>query len=416
MKKIFNTIGITFALIWTTTSFAAASTVNLTPAGSGVFFLEGSSFQNIAALDITITYSTGSLSNPKVVQGNLISGALMIANTKTPGTIRMAVVHHDAMTGSGNIATITFIGSGSGDAISLSATALDPAGKTVSLVAAGNAADSGQSTPPPNQQETQPAAPPATAQQMPGQIIAKTNLNSFSALMTEDTTSQQPKERTPDQPEPEKADVPLALTGPEVTRPPDSDRQPAKSMDRVFTQQSALYRFSTYKGARTPESLTGLMTGESPLGYRQDPIAAISNGASTIRVTIISSAENNAPQFTARNGRIVSVEKDRDRSHTWIVTIRPDKDTYDSSVAVRESGVVRELSLTVSPKADVDLDGSGTVTIRDFQIYLDPKNNRKTFHYPVAGGKRTSYLDDFVFTANYAAANKKIRKGDAKGH
>ncbi len=145
MKKIFNTIGITFALIWTTTSFAAASTVNLTPAGSGVFFLEGSSFQNIAALDITITYSTGSLSNPNPVQGNLISGALMIANTNTPGTIRMAVVHHDAMTGSGNIATITFTGSGSGDAISLSATALDPAGKTVSLVAAGNAANSGQS-------------------------------------------------------------------------------------------------------------------------------------------------------------------------------------------------------------------------------------------------------------------------------
>jgi hypothetical protein len=64
--------------------------------------------ENVAAMDITITYDAASLSNPRVQQGGLISGALTAVNLNVPGTVRMAIIRTTPIQGSGIIATLTF--------------------------------------------------------------------------------------------------------------------------------------------------------------------------------------------------------------------------------------------------------------------------------------------------------------------
>ena len=62
----------------------AASTLEILPAGDGVFTIQGTGIEGAGAMDITVLYDTSSLANPRVVQGGLISGALMVVNDKSP--------------------------------------------------------------------------------------------------------------------------------------------------------------------------------------------------------------------------------------------------------------------------------------------------------------------------------------------
>ena len=86
------------------------ATVSVIPSGNGVYVIQGDNMDGAAAIDLTISYDTSTLSSPTVAQGELISGGLMVANTTTPGTIRIAVIlaYPKKLSGSGQIATVSF--------------------------------------------------------------------------------------------------------------------------------------------------------------------------------------------------------------------------------------------------------------------------------------------------------------------
>src|SRR5512147_2025770 len=86
----------------------AASTLAISPAGDGVFVIQGTGIENAGAMDFTVLYDASSLANPRVVQGALISGALMAVNDRTPGVVRVAIIRTTPIQGGGVIATLTF--------------------------------------------------------------------------------------------------------------------------------------------------------------------------------------------------------------------------------------------------------------------------------------------------------------------
>jgi len=97
-----------------------------------VFALVASGLDAPAGFDLTINYDGSLLSNPHVAQGTLSSGAMFAVNTNVKGSIRIAVVSHASLQGSGTIANITFdrIGNTYG-AINLSGIVINAVGKKI---------------------------------------------------------------------------------------------------------------------------------------------------------------------------------------------------------------------------------------------------------------------------------------------
>src|SRR6266700_438429 len=68
----------------------ASTAVTISSSGNGIFILQGTGIDSVAGAQITVVYDTTTLVTPRVTQGGLTSGALMVATTTPPGSIIMA--------------------------------------------------------------------------------------------------------------------------------------------------------------------------------------------------------------------------------------------------------------------------------------------------------------------------------------
>jgi hypothetical protein len=111
---------------------AVAASVSVSPSGDVSYTIQGSGMDGVAGIQINITYDAASLSMPTIVQGGLVAGAMLAANTSIPGSIKIAIVGTKAFSGSGAIATISFSSkTGSGGIISANVSMINSAGTAV---------------------------------------------------------------------------------------------------------------------------------------------------------------------------------------------------------------------------------------------------------------------------------------------
>ena len=87
---------------------ADAALFTITSSGNGVFALSGTALSGVGTIEATIEYDTATLANPRVVQGGLVLGGMFVANTNSPGTVRIAVISPKDIAGSGVVAIVTF--------------------------------------------------------------------------------------------------------------------------------------------------------------------------------------------------------------------------------------------------------------------------------------------------------------------
>ncbi|KAB0670235.1 hypothetical protein F6V30_08735 [Oryzomonas sagensis] len=85
-----------------------ASHLSIVPSGNGIYVIRGDNLSDTAGIELTLSYDKANMSSPTVTQGTFISGAMLVANTLTPGTIRIAMISNRAFSGSGPIATVSF--------------------------------------------------------------------------------------------------------------------------------------------------------------------------------------------------------------------------------------------------------------------------------------------------------------------
>lgn len=121
-----------------TMSVVPAPSISVTQAGDNAFTLQASGLGAPAGFDITVGYDISRLSNPRVVQESLTSGAMLAVNTNAPGVVRFAVISTKAMNGSGAVVTISFdrIGDSPG-AITVKGSIINLAGKNLPVVFSG---------------------------------------------------------------------------------------------------------------------------------------------------------------------------------------------------------------------------------------------------------------------------------------
>jgi hypothetical protein len=172
-----------------------------------------------------------------------------------------------------------------------------------------------------------------------------------------------------------------------------------KKIQRI---KSVLDRFKAYKGTRTRKALLRLFEQEEMTGFRQDPPVAISDGKSRVRATFISNSANKAAVDVAVMGaRLVSLKKDPDYSNTWIAELEPEKDAYQVSLAVSQGEMKMVYPLIIAPKIRAGSNKPDIKTENDFDLYLSGKRPGVTFD------KTKGYLNDYIVTANYLAAQPK---------
>jgi hypothetical protein len=352
-------------------------------------------------MDFTVTYDTSSLANPRVVQGGLISGAVMVVNDKTPGSVRLGIIRVTPIQGNGVIATLTFDRKGSSP------------GKILSLAVKNFTNVNGQPIPV-TARISNPAEAPAdasgsTQKQDAGQAAGAVSPPAAGVLvlpLAGGVASEEKKDQTAAASQAETA--PADDTAAAVKEPGASSAGPkgiTASLEpqkkKVQQFMSALERFRKHRKERTAKAFLSFFDQDEATGFRQEPPVALSDGKTSVKVFfVVPASGSTAPDFALRGAKLVSLKQDADRSNTWVIEAKPDKGEYEASLMVSQSNVILEYPLTLAPKINLN-DGSRPVTDEDFSRYLSGKRR------DLNGDGKQDYLDDYIFTANFIAARQK---------
>jgi hypothetical protein len=407
-KTIFSIISLALIL---TLGYAraglAASTVTVSSPGNGVFVLQGA-MENVAAMDITLTYDTASLSNPRVANGGLISGALTAVNLNVPGSVRMAIIRTTPMNGNGVIATLTFDrrGSSSGKITALSARLSNTDGRPLpSQVAVNNPPDTG--TPGPEQRAQEEQRQDATASSAGTQPIPTpgSNIGVVVVPRAEDVASD--GTTTTEQAAPQEQAAEPAKEPVDLARKTDGETalSPGAHEMSIHKHKSVLERFQEYTGARTAKAYISLFELDGAIGFHQEPPIILADGKSSVKVVFISDpGKKDASDVALSGAKLISIKQDPDYTNTWIAEVRPEKDAYKAGMTVSLQKLTIVFPLAVAPVRDVDLDKSGKVTEADFILFLQKRGTQKAPEFDLNNDGKRDYLDEYIFTANYLAA------------
>lgn len=415
MRHHFRHILLVVALSICFASLASGASVTITPSGEGSFAVQGDNMNGVSGIELTIGYDTSALTSPSVSWGGLIDGALSIANTTVPGTIRIAIIRTSPFSGSGQIAALSFAArNGSGGITSVSAKMTDingvniPAQPAIAPAAAAiasstiAASDTASASPAPVTTPgvpfSQPAAsriPPAaaasTAPPVPSGLGTVTTLPGANLAKSE-VLQGEPKTVHP----PESSEAAVSATGELKQSPSEKSAEaiaPADAKQTVYS--SVLDRFRTYQGERSPKSLLELFTKAVSPSIRQDPAVAISDGTATVRVTVdLSATRGTSTVFALTGAKMVSLNK-KDDSGTWVLDALPKVNSLKATVTATNSSSVIEFPLTVVPPAPA-------VSARqaDFVAFLKD-GGAKIPKHDLNGDGRHDYQDDFIYTAHY---------------
>jgi hypothetical protein len=403
----------------------AASTVTISPAGDGVFLLQGVGIEDAAAFEITVVYDTTTLSNPRVTGGPLVAGAMTAINPNVPGTVRIVIIRLSPVKGSGVIATMTFdrTGPSPGRINALSARLATITGAPMlAQVQVTNPPDSSMSTSTASQDQGTPAASPTTAgisgTPSTPSTVPPTIIIAGPPARTDEIKSAPDAPRTREQdvqaPMPDTTNLPgkepvtVARKTDSVVDAKDASALATTMTRTIYTQKSILKRFQEYRGQRTAEALISLFDQESMIGCRQDPPIALSDGRTVVRVSFISTPGNMTSSDVAVMGaRLLSLRRDPDNTNTWIAELLPEKGTCEASLTVSLGELKMIYPLTVAPKVDAAPSQSGNMAGADRDGSLNRRGTSRPATADLNRDGQWDYRDDYILTANYLAGLKK---------
>lgn len=430
-----------FVLVINTLALGAGSLTAL-PSGSDVL-ISASNLSDVNAIDITVTYDPGVLSNAQVVQQGGFHWSMFLPNTSKIGTIRLAMLNEPPLSGSGPLAKISFASTGKGATgvtISYQIISGNSSQKNVLAVTVNSGATQipDPSTPPLSdipeipdssgaatggdifQADTGTASGDGTYRSgtfvAPGTVTFDSPERPVTQTQERDKVSEQsvPTEEPPrteplETAEPGDPHASHARTEPSLPEP-DTTTVPA-SQDEYAVHTGVAMRFRNYSGPRTPKALMSLFRDPVSDNIRQEPTICISDGKSSVRITLdLSFEEKTAPNFALKGAALKSLKKDGERR--WIVEALPEAGAVEATLIIVTGERMVEYPLTVAPRVEPDMDGKGGISDADFVLYLARKSVGPPRSFDLNGDGKVDYLDDYIYTANHLVAKeeKKTRK------
>jgi hypothetical protein len=385
---------VSFILIFGFAAMAhAAKPLPVTSSGNGQFVVQGNGLAEFEAIEVDIRYDAKALTNPRITQGDLISGMPMIINN-TPGLFSYAGV--DAFpkvrSGSGTLATITFDVVGTPSMlVTASGEFKDANGKDLTT---NPLAGSGKS--PVTKDDSGPkdalVAPPAAA--------TGTQYPTYLGTVTMPDTGTTPMANINE-------DVSLQA---EKIQKQTSDAAAKETAQQAATDEknapltgSALERFRVFKGEKSPQSLIALFRS-AMAGNSQEPHMALSDGKAIVKVFVnLPASSKSEPEFALKEAKLVSLNKSGDS--TWVVEVLPNKGSLEASVIVLQDGKMAELPLTVAPPlaADPKTGEARVLNEADFAAFLKKRGTGNVTGSGLNSGGKHDYIDDYIYTANFLA-------------
>ena len=415
-----------FLFCWIVPEAIASPSVTIAPASDSVYVVQGNDFSGVSGVDATIRYDTSALANPNVVQGGLVSGAIMAVNAATPGMVRLALVRIAEMNGSGPIATVTFtrLKSTGADIQFLYTTALIGGRNTTIPSQIVNSAKTEDTQAPASveQQTTQPVAETSPSQAPAG--TGKTAAVSAGVIgLVAAAPSTVAPAGTP-------GSIPSAGQAVQDLQPPSSDKAPtaetvkepsreavvAKAVEperkTVMMYQSVLERFKEFKGEKTPDALIALFATQGK-GVQQDPPVVLSDGKSTVKVVLDLNSKGENNNFLLDGVSLVSLKnKEKDE---WIVELLPDAGTCEATISVPRNNQWYVIPLTVAAPMNAAAGlPAGKLTEADFNLYLKGKGTTNVPRFDLNKDGLHDYRDDYIFTANYLVQRNSAPKQGTK--
>ncbi len=331
-------------MILTTNSLCwGAPALALVGRGDGSYELMAQGLEKVKNIDLTITYDPSTLTTPRIKQGALVYGAMMMPDFSSPGIIRVTLISSvpQGIKGNGSIGMLTFARTtaGAGQVVSFTASLVSTNGGALAL---------------------------ATPQILTGDN-GRFDGDPFQGKL--DATSG-------------------TLAETIVTGKPSST-----------PEVSILSLFKDYSGKKiTVQELTALFSHHDYPGFRQEPPIALSDGTSTIYVYVTpQSHSEQSLNFALTGAKQVSLKK---TGAGYVLGLIPDAGAYEASVMLMNQGRVIEYPLVVAPPARPGMisDGMGeqTAFTRFLQDYAEGKGDANN-------DGNTDYRDLYFYTANYLA-------------
>ena len=392
---------------------ARAISITVSPSGSGTFSIHGEAMNGVSGMQLTLGYDSAALSAPSVVQGSLVSGALLTSNTTTPGTIKIAIVRPSPFYGNGQIAAISFAGyNGSNGISSINARLIDANGANLPVFASITA---GTSTPitavappaPAPQATAAPASQPAA-----GVTTGTTFTSSTSGATLLPGTVTMPGETRINEPKP--PEPPVSPPPEAVARADEAPSRPREEPEgkpvppekvaepKQISYASVLDRFKAYDGERTPATMLALFEKPVAKELRQEPTIAISDGATSIRLhAALPKSAGSSPSFNLSGVELVSLQQD-DESGALVLELLPKKNSMRASVVIVTGHVVISYPLTVVPPAI-------TPAGADFAAFMRDSGAKKP-KFDLDGDGIHDYRDDYIATGLYLTRKPAVIK------
>lgn len=411
MKYFISLMALLVALAMTSAAAFAAEVI-LTANGDGRYSLDGLAMDGVAGIELSIAYDSNSLSGPAVNQGALVSGAMMAANTNTPGFIKVAIISTKPFSGNGQILSVNFSGkSGAEGIISLNTRMIDVKGATLqsrASVAPNAQTRSGGSftnSPGTFTQETFATAQNQQAATTSKSVTATAGGASIGMLtLSDEGKPQEPLKKQeqaaqPSQQQEQNQTSPATASKGEERSAADAKSKGTDRKSGEFNKvvyRSVLDRFKTFKGERTLAAFVELFTKPVAEESEQEPALSVSDGKQSVRILakFASPDDNTAPNFAATEARVLSL-KSEENSGRWIIDLTPVKGAMTSSVSILLGNRLYEIPLVVVPPAR-----KLNFSEKEAAAFLKDYNSDKPDFDLNSDGKH-DYRDDYIYTGHY---------------
>ncbi len=393
------------------TAFGASMIIS--SSGNGVFTLQGVGLADVSGIDATISYDIATLSSPRIIQGGLISGAMMVANPNTPGIIRIAAVKTGPIAGSGVIAIINFnsTAGSSGKILSLNAKMIN--GNGVQLAVQTQVFNSADANTPSSATVTGSSGTTTSSAQTVSDTVATNATGSLRPRYLGPTGASLPSESGvapnrkaapetySDQPASQREEIQtreMPVETSSETQKPGATISAASTDRKFVVYKSVLESFREFTGKKTVKAFKALFDGVSMPGIRQEPAVALSDGKTRVKVFIrLPGPGKQAPNFSVKGAKIISLKLN---GSTWVLEALPNVKVCEATVTVLDNGSITQIPLTVAPPVDVQIERMIISVNTGFALFLKDRGTDKAPRFDLNGDGVRNYMDDYILTAN----------------
>jgi hypothetical protein len=399
-----STLFFIIALFFTslTASRASAASITINSSGDSSYQVVGNGLSGVAGLKVIIRYDQAILANPKVTQGPLASGAMLVANTNKPGEITIGLITTSTLSGNGSIAEIAFArrGDSGGGVTNITVEqAIDnnqkplPISAGLGNISGSSGTGSSGSSPVAGLGGTSTTIPGTQSGATGTAAIGTLSLQGDAEAAREKKTGEAAGTAATPQATPPATEVARQEPAPEATPPAKKEKRPLPG-----PPANVLELFKTYKGEPALKSMKKLFLARGGEWFVQNPPVAPADGKSVI--TLLLSTDvfgEKAPNFSLKGVEMKGVKT---VDNAWAIEVIPAKDSLNSSISIAFDEGVVEVQIVTMPALPQSLE-KVKLTEAEVNRILADRTPGKTVKGDLNGDGVHDYKDDYILVGNY---------------